>query len=634
MNNLINELKKEIENENYYIDNYKFLNGVMAKLEHIKVLCLEGKLNEIFQELKQLDIFALERALITILYYDKDRQTQDKYIEALDTYINDKEYKDKTRFDALICLRAYVNGLTLNNVLAKKTRQIYDEFFVPIYGDTNSQVYMELCKNRHFITFFRLLFDYRALLKQKSLSDEQMIRSIIDLANEINLHYSEYSECDYYNFKMFIHILDNFLVYSDDKLQQVRKDIRSRLKRCNNLQQKINSLQKIYNKEYKEFISSKDLQAIMIDDINSKMYVQILEDVVKANGYLLNKKEMYFGPRERLENLLLKYQYTYELLSDECKNAVAIISIDKLDKDLTKLKSLSIFLTYDNLSRVMLEGLGDFDDRLRVFITKGYVDNAFINNNIEVLLDSSLFSRLCDNIDTLVNNNIDIRKLSNIDSLILLSDNNYLKAMLNMYLGYNVEVTDDNISNILDINNLDLLDSFIEEGCSNFIRNNTNYLCSDGNKLVKRIHINGLIGEESIVNGKLDDSLQNQGVFFVPDYKLDEVCCNQASRFQDRRLLDILSCSKRLYISDDVIDSDYIKMLDEKYLDEGNYNINGVVISRIKVLRNMEVLKNVDYCLLDKIFNSMIYNSILTIDEVYALRDATHDDKIRKIVRN
>lgn len=45
----------------------------------------------------------------------------------------------------------------------------------------------------------------------------------------------------------------------------------------------------------------------------------------------------------------------------------------------------------------------------------------------------------------------------------------------------------------------------------------------------------------------------------------------------------------------------------------------------------MEALKNVDCSLADKIFNSMIYNSMLSIDEVYALKGILSDDKIKKM---
>ena len=522
--------------------------------------------------------------------------------------------------------------MKLENELENSKNNIYNKFLIPVYGDTNTEIYMKLCKKREFVLFFRLLFDYKAVLKQ-SLSYEEMALAIVEVAHEIDLDYSQYSKRSNYHFKMFVCVLDNLLGYLDTRLPQLKKNIRPRIKKRDNLQRKLKSLQAIYDKENRKFISLADLQDIIKDDdINNYCSIKVLESVVKANGYVLVKKQMHFGPKERLENLLLKYRYNYQLLSDECKNGVATINIDKLDKDLAKLKSLNILLTYKNLSRVILEGLGNFDDRLKALIIKGYIDNTFINKNIDVLLSGSQFNELCNNIDVLVKYNIDIGRLSNKNASVLLSDNNDLKSILSMYSLYNIEINDNNISNVLDISNLDLLDSFIEEGCYEFIRKNANYLCCGGNELVKRIHINSLVGEESIVNGKLDDSLQSQTAFFVPDCKLDEVWCNKTSQFQDKKIFDTLNSSKRLYISEDVFNSDYIKKLDEKYLILGNYNINGIIISRIKLLRNMEALKNVDSSLADKIFNSMIYNSMLTTDEIYALKGILSDNKIKKMI--
>ena len=73
--------------------------------------------------------------------------------------------------------------------------------------------------------------------------------------------------------------------------------------------------------------------------------------------------------------------------------------------------------------------------------------------------------------------------------------------------------------------------------------------------------------------------------------------------------------------------------MDENYLDQGNYNIGGNIISRVKVLRNLECLKNTANLNEEALFDSIIYNSMLSVDELYTIKDSLQSkDKKRLIV--
>ena len=180
---------------------------------------------------------------------------------------------------------------------------------------------------------------------------------------------------------------------------------------------------------------------------------------------------------------------------------------------------------------------------------------------------------------------------------------------------YGIKLDNDKLIRLIDVTNFDNIDLYIEEGYHDFIINNINLL-EQGDLIPKRIHINNLVNSELVDSNSISSELVNEGSFFVTNSSLDSACGSKIYVVENKEIKNILDNSNRLSISNDTMCSDVVLKLDREYRDNDVYSFDGIIISRNKVLRNLEALKNTNYSLYDIVLNSIIYNSILGVDDI------------------
>ena len=353
----------------------------------------------------------------------------------------------------------------------------------------------------------------------------------------------------------------------------------------------------------------------ILDDSDES--IKILSSIAKSNSDLVSETEKEFTLKEKLIYILYSYHYNFDELSSEFKNNINSINIDILKENLDKLKGSHIVLSNTNLEYIInYNKLIDFD-RLKPFISRGVIYSLILNNNIKLLTSDEEFNNFYNNIKLFEDFNINITDVAQGHFSLFFINHEYLKSILNIYTSYDIKIDGNNLIRFVDTNNLDVIDLFIEEGYGDFILSNLDYL-DDGENIAKRIHINNLVESDSVYGGSINSDLLSEGSFFVSDRYLDDACSSKVSYFQNKEIKDILDNSFRTNISKELSFSDLVLKLDSNYKDSNSniYSFDGIIISRNKVLRNLEALKGTNYSDLDKVFNSVIYNSLLGVDDL------------------
>ena len=232
---------------------------------------------------------------------------------------------------------------------------------------------------------------------------------------------------------------------------------------------------------------------------------------------------------------------------------------------------------------------------------------SFLENNYEIL--TSKYSLFLRNITFIKNENIQLK-----DYAIILSDSKKLLAFYDLACAYNLNLrkTKNNNNKFLTtIESYNFLDNYIELGLSEFIKTHLEFCQSKNENILKRVIIaqDLEILEESyfkeIVRGKN---------FFIPNECLDEVIINDENIVNNEKYHNVLVQDNL-----DYTENIYTQKLDEKYqISKYEYDFEGIIISRIKVIRNLNALiKNYPNDDINElIFNAIIYNTYLSLDKL------------------
>ena len=130
--------------------------------------------------------------------------------------------------------------------------------------------------------------------------------------------------------------------------------------------------------------------------------------------------------------------------------------------------------------------------------------------------------------------------------------------------------------------------------------------------------ISNLIGFNYInSNNKLIGQVVSGNKFYVSPERYDNYIVDEGECYLNPSCVEKLESNKRLAISDEVKNSDAINKLDELYQKSKLvYEINGVIISKNRVLRNLEVLKDIDDIdITDVLYQAIIYKMIPNISD-------------------
>ena len=266
----------------------------------------------------------------------------------------------------------------------------------------------------------------------------------------------------------------------------------------------------------------------------------------------------------------------------------------------------------------------------------------FMNNpglfvsNLKVRMSGNrevpLYNNFMNNIDTLFSlNNFDYMIRNNSD-LFLLS-NDIIKTNLNLITEYGIDIYNDYNNKIYkgDILTeslyMDYVDELIEMGYYSYIKCHPEYIKENTKNMIIRLNIEDNIGG-NIINekGKFKSSITSGKNFYVPDSMLDNYRIHKVNENKEDIYFKLLDNSKRNVISKDLLKLDIVKYFDSKYkISEYEYCIDDIIISRKKVLRNMQALINLkenDYN--HMLLSSIEYKAIMNDSEIKTVSDTIY----------
>ena len=198
--------------------------------------------------------------------------------------------------------------------------------------------------------------------------------------------------------------------------------------------------------------------------------------------------------------------------------------------------------------------------------------------------------------------------------------NNTLLEMFEILKEYEFTFDDNNNGSILiDSNLLDIIDNFIELDLYDTLKDNQKVLNSNNSKnVVKRILICNLLGINPVnASLKLIGQVTTGNKFYLSPDKYDNYIIDSQNMYLNPVCVKALEHQPRTIISEDTKNNKLIETLDEFYKrDELTYEINDIVISRNRVLRNFEVLKEIkNISTTDLLYQSILYKMIENIED-------------------
>lgn len=626
MEELIEQLTNKIENSKYVIEKYQLLKKMHTKLDSMYGAFVSENFRCAEKILGEITIEDLEKFLSFMLLFDDGRQQDETTFRTIQHIINsrnismDKKYEYVCTWSLAVRKIKEEIGEDLEE-FRKMSIDTYQKIFGVGYEEAEQLFKIFNNKNSLYTPLYiRLIFD--VLVNRNNCIDtfsKSLVRDLIVSNNMVNTSIMLCIQQD--SLRQYLALFQTIrlvLKYEGEVLKEYDKKTKQVRRQIGKDEETIKLLEKLNSNLGKQLLSMADVRKLFGNfNLSDEQKEIILEKIVIGNRKYLNRKVIHFGSKEEIKMLLAKYKYDYELLDKDTKINIGKVNKEQIDKDLEALKKLHIRLTYNNLAMIINKGIEASFYYLEVLFKREVIDNEIINNNIQLLVEKNYLDNVYGNIIMLEQNGINIKEHSCVD--LLMKDSKYLEQMISMYNKYNINLGNLDYNILGEDKYLDLIDMFVEQGLYDFIKNNSQYISQEGFNVVKRVRINNLIGEDIINNGELVSDVVNENLFGIYNNFLDEYCSNSISLFQNDDLVRILDESRRIVISDDLLQNSIIKDIDSKYLEDNIYNIGGILISRNKVLRNYEQIKNSDYSDYsdeEKVFNAMIYNSIFSCEQL------------------
>lgn len=417
-------------------------------------------------------------------------------------------------------------------------------------------------------------------------------------------------------------VYDHLVNYSNDLQKQVKDEVSSINKRIRKFDTFIYKLKYINNKEiinmenYKDFLFEEDIKTLFLEfclEQNLSVYKNIEEKNKEYKNNKINKVEMAFNKYGFNFNNLLIEEQELIIKESETKNIEDLLGIIKYS-DL-------LFLTeyHKEFTKLLLDVDVEIFRGVDCALKNKIIDKKFVVNNLDLLFNKNKYYNFNKNINLLTINEIDLTNITKINPNLLMMDNNILILIFDILKEYNFKLNDENNFEILmNSSLLDIIDNFIELGIEPIIKDNQKYLNGKSFDIVKRILISNLIGMNYInSSNKLVGQITTGNKFYVCPNKYDNYIVNEEVRYLNPSCVKSLENSNRIIISDRLKNSEIIARLDENYYkDNLTYEIEGVIISRNRVLRNLEViLQNNELDITDAIYQAIIYKLIGNVED-------------------
>ena len=405
------------------------------------------------------------------------------------------------------------------------------------------------------------------------------------------------------------------------------KDIKNIQKRGEKVTQYIKSLdlskpidmtQSTYNSIVDEKIRYMVLRFILIH--NAKFQNQTVER--------LKQEET----KSRIEKIFKNSCISFDSLRDEDKDRLTRYgNIDNMEKIMTLLteSGLKIYNASYPICDILILSTPAIVSTINKMIKSNVISQEFVKRNPsifvkdineEIMESASIkeasFDRIVGNVNLLRDNKIDAFAISKSkNSNALLQDKEQLENVLSIIRTYNLKYSSSNNYELFEDTSLvEIIDRFVELGLSRFISNNPKYVSKESFKYLKRMDLCREMGIPLIVDNRLSPKVLDQvfkvGKNVINDEDISEYVPNSVNRFLDANAYKAIYMNKGKANATSIVEE-----LEQYSISDLEYNINGIIISKPKVLRNFTILEQDPECSelsrSQKIFNAIIYGSVL-----------------------
>lgn len=394
----------------------------------------------------------------------------------------------------------------------------------------------------------------------------------------------------------------------------------------------------------KEYTALKNLHNYLLNDLTLPISINksLLENI---------DEEIIFELYRR--TIILNQEYYYEiynkknkLISNEIQNKKHQLSMAGYDINQISNSTLNFILKYGDINKItkIVPFLKQIDykmfdlysnngiyilvntdyETLNIFnelLKNNIINLKFLNENPQVFFNKDILNKV-EGLSSILLNNIDLLvKNYNLNDTyindLLLKQNEELESNISLLKKYSINFNKQILNNIKLI---DYLDLFIDLGLGEFIINNINIINENSMDLIKRIYVAKLLEIKVIENNSINSNVLYKDNFYVTNELINEYIINNTNDCIDSNIKQILDTQKR----NNVVDNEPLELLNYKK-DNLTYDFDGILISKNKVLRNLN-------CLIDNYYSEN-YNQILLASIIYgSFLDKEQIEKIKQLI--
>lgn len=493
-------------------------------------------------------------------------------------------------------------------------KYLYDKLFYKDYEKMKNFVktFFEISNLK--INYFNLMFEYYSYFNQT-----EEIKDAVDFRKEADeIANTKLSREEKRIFKNnWVGKLDNimrkrnaglrkrfidFLEEEEKRAKKHKRNMEKNIENCEKLIQILSKYQEdefiIFNKEIESLCTTSDIRSLIYEYIyfHNEEIVFCLNEEITLLKNRVNTEIINVFIEEGVDiNTLGKYHH--ELLSSSKKpdEIRRIINIFK--------NNLSTFnLETPKFGNIILNSNEEVINNLMVDLKIGLVDDKFLDNNYEVFVNNEIYNRYKNNISLF--NAYGITNLTGRINDIVLLDSNNLDKRLFVSKTYGIDLNNcDTLKFLVNDNFIHNLDTFVELDLIDLIVKYPSNLMIDA-KALKRLIIYSTSNVPFRTDERLFAAITSGKNALIKESDLNDY------------VIDVTTKVDTIYT--EVVDK---ASIDEYFMiNEYIYDIDGVIISRKKVLRNLANGMN--------LYDSILNNSILNTSEVNIIENALTERNI------
>ena len=602
-------LLKQIEENK---DNlYNKLNEPNEENEFFEEFSSSLSLN-VIDNLTKIDVLDFVKAYF--LVYSKNKSYEDitAVIEEISPFFEHKlksisffklvedilELKDKVLKDDLIKL---INGKSKKLLNSDDEKRVLMIKKIQKLENTKLQKFIELCYEDtetvgETCSLLITMYNVRHV-RQRFEAEEIRLNGMTNKEKELFKELVKKAEKDLFEFKFkskdIEESIDGIRRYASDIISEEKARKRKIKKNFSNYTYLESWIKRF--KHNQEITTIPD-EVMQLDD--EELQKQILERIYNNNMSIYTQIEKKYN--DLSSNSYNKYSLLLEQYGIDISNYNIDITndINEVEKILKLVSSLNIKSPHKIVEIINTSKL-EIVESINNLVKKGYIDNEYVNNNINIFGDS--YIDLISNIEEFKKERLSLSSISKLkDSLCEDSDTIQRNIAVLKEYGLFSSLGDCSSSSFLNKEQLEKkIDKLLELGMEQFLKEDLsllNYEDSVYDKILLAYKLNIPIEDTNSLHNILSTP------FIVSDDNIDTYLFNVS-----RKSLDSLEDTN-------INKDDLLELLEKKQSSENVYDFDGVLISKNKVSRNLE--NSDDEIPLKTVILCMIDDKILDTDEL------------------